>query len=444
MKYPDNETVAYAYNSRMLLNTVIGTNSYVASTGYDSAGRITSRALGNTRTQAFTYHPWNIQGGRLQNITTGTLQNLTYTYDSVGNIKTITDVKNASQKQCFQYDALDRLTNATTYSDTPQGCTTQLGQGNYNEGYSYDDATGNLKTKAGVTLNYPTGVNPARPHAVTGTDNATTATNDDNSYVYDANGNMITCTVLSPTVQNPNNKDVFNLSYDAENRLTQVKKNNVTIATFVYDGDGKRVKSVMGSETILFIGAHYEVTNPGSLQTVTKYYFAGTSRIAMRTSGTLTYLLTDHLNSTSITTNSSGGLVSELRYKPWGETRYSSGTTSTKYQYTGQYSYASDFGLLFYNARFYDSYLNHFTQPDTIVPDPTNPQDWDRYSYARNNPVKYTDPTGHDPWWNDPLFDLENYISAGIFQQSACQCNIRKRSLVYNNWLIADPSVRLT
>jgi hypothetical protein len=53
--------------------------------------------------------------------------------------------------------------------------------------------------------------------------------------------------------------------------------------------------------------------------------------------------------------------------------------------------------LYFYNARWYDSYLNHFTQPDTIVPNPYNPQDWDRYSYARNNPVSYTDPSGHFP-----------------------------------------------
>ena len=41
------------------------------------------------------------------------------------------------------------------------------------------------------------------------------------------------------------------------------------------------------------------------------------------------------------------------------------------------------------------SYLNHFTQPDSIVPDPYNPQDWNRYSYARYNPLKYTDPSGH-------------------------------------------------
>lgn len=35
------------------------------------------------------------------------------------------------------------------------------------------------------------------------------------------------------------------------------------------------------------------------------------------------------------------------------------------------------------------------TQPDTIVPDPYNSQDWDRYAYARNNPIRYNDPSGH-------------------------------------------------
>lgn len=48
-----------------------------------------------------------------------------------------------------------------------------------------------------------------------------------------------------------------------------------------------------------------------------------------------------------------------------------------------------------YLVRDYDDYLNHFTQPDSIVPDPYNPQDWNRYSYVRYNPLKYTDPSGH-------------------------------------------------
>jgi len=169
-----------------------------------------------------------------------------------------------------------------------------------------------------------------------------------------------------------------------------------TNATFTYDGDGKRVKSVMttnqGSTTTYFVGGHYEVANG----VVTKYYYAGAQRVAMRTNSTLNYLLGDHLGSTSLTTDAVGNVISEMRYKAWGETRYASGTSPTKYQYTGQYSYTADFGLHFYNARWYDSSLSRFAQADTVIPiDVQGVQAWDRYAYTNNNPVRYTDPTGH-------------------------------------------------
>lgn len=47
------------------------------------------------------------------------------------------------------------------------------------------------------------------------------------------------------------------------------------------------------------------------------------------------------------------------------------------------------------NARYYGSNTNRWLSPDTIVPDPANPQSFNRYSYGYNNPVKYSDPSGH-------------------------------------------------
>ncbi|MBL8098507.1 MAG: RHS repeat-associated core domain-containing protein [Anaerolineales bacterium] len=126
---------------------------------------------------------------------------------------------------------------------------------------------------------------------------------------------------------------------------------------------------------------------------MTKYYYAGSQRIAMRKNGTLTYILGDHLGSTSLVTDSNGVVISETKYKAWGEIRYSSGTEQTKYTYTGQYSYTNDFGLMFYNARWYDPSLGRFAQADTIVPGGS--QGLDRYSYTFNNPIIYTDPSGH-------------------------------------------------
>ena len=171
------------------------------------------------------------------------------------------------------------------------------------------------------------------------------------------------------------------MGYDAENRLVSVSGVNGTTlsALFTYNGDGQKVKSVVNGETILLIGGHFEVLNPGTGQTVTKYYFAGGSRIAMRKytipqSMTLEYFLGDHpsttlrtsLGSTSITTDNTGAKVSEMRYEPWGEVRYSwtSGQSTTPayklpvYTFTGQRSYMDDpstsgvegFGLMDYRA----------------------------------------------------------------------------------------------
>ncbi len=203
---------------------------------------------------------------------------------------------------------------------------------------------------------------------------------------YDANGNQTTRTVNGQTLRQAQGI-AFNLSYDAENRLVSVTGPNVT-ASFVYDGDGRQMKSTINGVTTTFVGVHYQIVNG----TVTKYYFAGATRIAMRTGSTLTYLLGDHLGSTSLTTDDLGNFVSELRYKPWGETRYSSGTTATSYRYTGQREEVS-FGLYFYNARWYDPALGRFAQADSIVP--PGVQGWDRYTAMNNNPVRYTDPSGH-------------------------------------------------
>ncbi len=221
-----------------------------------------------------------------------------------------------------------------------------------------------------TTATYAYG-NAAHKHAVT-------SLSTGESYIYDANGNM---------TQRVEDGLTYTQVFDAENRLVSVTVNGQT-TQFVYDGDGKMVKSVINGVTTLFVSGAYQV----KAGVVTKYYPGG----AMRVGSTLYYLLPDHLGSTSITTNSTGTKVSELRYKPWGEVRYNSGATPTDRTYTGQRSYAADFGLMFYNARFYDPYLNHFIQPDSIIPDAGNSQSWDRYAYVQNNPINFTDPTGHE------------------------------------------------
>ncbi len=124
-------------------------------------------------------------------------------------------------------------------------------------------------------------------------------------------------------------------------------------------------------------------------------------RVAMNRDGVVYYLHTDHLGSTSLATDVNGQEVTGSRtlYYPYGEERWnaSGGTLPTDYTFTGQRNEAS-LGLYDYHARFYDPYLGRFISADTIVPNPGNPQDFNRYAYAADNPLRYVDPSGHTKW----------------------------------------------
>ncbi len=195
---------------------------------------------------------------------------------------------------------------------------------------------------------------------------------------YDLNGNMITRTT-------------YTLAYDAEN--SSIRAVGSVNAPFVYDGDGKLVTATTSGTTTFYVGNYYEKTG----STVRKYYYHGGRRVAMRENGVLSWLLTDQLGSTAMTLTASAGITGELRYKAYGETRYTYGSPSTKYRFTGQREESST-GLYFYSARWYDAVLGRFVQADTIVPEPGNPQALNRYSYVLNNPLRYSDSDGHCPW----------------------------------------------
>jgi len=151
------------------------------------------------------------------------------------------------------------------------------------------------------------------------------------------------------------------------------------------------------------MGGDYEVRYTDDVQTqAIKYYSEGGEKIAMRscfgeTCGDPTYLLTDHLGSIAATTDASGNLLNQQRYKPFGEVRTDLPNpayriTITDFGYTGQRALA---GLMDYHARWYDPGLARFVSADTLVPDPGDSMSWDRYSYVFNNPLSFIDPTGH-------------------------------------------------
>ena len=182
---------------------------------------------------------------------------------------------------------------------------------------------------------------------------------------------------------------------DTENRLTSVTVSG-QVTTFAYDPDGNLVKKIKpdGSKT-LYVGGIYEVgKNSGGTVTGTKTYYPAAG--AMRVGSTLYYVLKDHLGSASVLTDNTGTIVSgaDTRYYPFGEARFSTSSMLTDKLYTGQRE-ITGLGIYHYQARFYSPTLGRFLSADTIVSSFANPQSLNRFSYVLNNPLKYTDPTGH-------------------------------------------------
>jgi RHS repeat-associated protein len=198
----------------------------------------------------------------------------------------------------------------------------------------------------------------------------------------------------------------FKQDYNAENRISAIHKMNGDCSTgsvteswlYGYDGDGVRVTTAHYTGvtqdllTLYYMGGAYEVTGSA----VKKYYSIAGQTIAMNDGSGLKYMLTDHLGSTSAVVDANGSLLSQQRYLPFGEVRSipNSPIVQTDFGYTGQRN-LSGTGLMDYRARFYSVSLGRFVQPDSIIPNPINPQSWNRYSYVINRPTVFIDPSGH-------------------------------------------------
>ncbi len=239
------------------------------------------------------------------------------------------------------------------------------------------------KTTNRTTLTYAYGDQNHR-HAVT----SITINSTPYSFTYDDNGNMQS----GPDLTDINGiADRSSITCNADNMPKTIVHSTGGTVNLIYDGEGNRAKKTGNNYTTYYIGEHYEITDAGS----TKYIFAGNLRLAKISQEGILYFHKDHLNSSTVMSDSTGiGSVETTEYMPFGSMRDHSGISASNYKFTDQ-ELDPETGLYNYKARLYDPNIGRFITPDSIIPDPYDPQSLNRYSYCRNNPLIYVDPNGH-------------------------------------------------
>ncbi|MBI5144971.1 MAG: hypothetical protein HZA27_02155, partial [Candidatus Omnitrophica bacterium] len=208
--FPNLKKVDFRYNNAGLTESIDG---FILNTDCNAAYQPTMITFSNPLTARFDYYPEN---NRLKSLLTGSLQDLRYEYDKVGNVTKITDAVRSYTKN-YAYDDLDRLISGDSNT------------------YEYN-AIGNITKVNGIAQTYSS----SKIHAL--------INDGTNNYSYDSCGNMVAGAGR-------------NIGYDSENRPISISKSGIT-TQFFYDGDGKRVKKTVANAssvtTTVYIEDLYE------------------------------------------------------------------------------------------------------------------------------------------------------------------------------------------
>ena len=170
--------------------------------------------------------------------------------------------------------------------------------------------------------------------------------------------------------------------------------------TYTYDGDGRRAKKSNGKLYWYGIGAEPLAESDLSGNVSEEYIFFGGERIARRvvSPSSVSYYFADHLGTSRVIVQANATTACyEADFTPYGKERVITNTCPQNYKFTGK-ERDTESNLDYFGARFYSWSFGRFHSPDLPFIDqkPGNPQSWNLYGYARNNPLIFIDPTGNE------------------------------------------------
>jgi RHS repeat-associated protein len=410
--------ISYSYNQDNLMTGMTddtGSSSY----SYDSFDRLTSQTDGNGQSTGYSH---DIAGQTTGITYPGQTAPVALGYDDDGNLHTVTDWLNHTTT--FDHDAAEQLTAITrpngtsaSYGYNANGVLTDItelgthtsltrsnegllnGSSAYDSagrltsgGYQYDNADNltqtNLATGSAMTQTF----DDANQLTSTIQDGSTTGT-----YAYDPLGERTGLT--------PSTGTASTYSYNQAGELTAYSGpdhsgTGTASVSYTYNGDGQRMSKTVGGTTSNEAWAGGSMIKDGST-----YYIEGPSDTPIeQISGTTpTYYSTDQLGSTTALTDSSGSTTATYSYDAYGNQTANTGTASTPFRYAGQYT-DPETGLYYLRARYYDPTSGQFLTRDPLETSTRQP-----YSYANDNPLNFTDPTGMGIFG-----DAVNFAGGGI------------------------------
>ena len=358
----------YGYDAlnRLVDVTNVTEASGVSQYGFDAVGNLQTVLLPNNVTNTYGYDSLNRLTNIVSKSTNGTLASFAYNLAPAGNrTNLIETVNGVNRTNAWAYDPLYRLTNETITASIGGAIS-----------YKYD-GVGNRTNRAST---------------VSGITNQTFVFNSNDqptNDVFDSNGNTRT-----------NNGNAF--FYDAENRLTNAIVNGTNIV-IVYDGDGNRVKKIVGTTTNTFLvddrnpSGYAQVLEEKVGASLTRTYAYGLDLISQRdaSTGIKNYYGYDGNGNTRFLTTTNGTISDTYAYDAFGDVITSTGTTANFYRYSGE-QYDPNLGFVYLRARYMNPNSGRFLSRDSFAGSIFDPLSLHKYTYAGNDPINHSDPRGQD------------------------------------------------
>lgn len=375
--YPNNVTIQSAYNTAgMVTQLTWGSKVLYNAQAVNGTGQPVQYTLADGRTSTITYN----KSLPARYYTPG-VQDLNFTFNTQnGNLTSRRD-DIAGITETFTYDAVDRLTSATV-NGTQQFSVTYDGTNN--------STKGNIQEKSDVgTYVYQS----AKPNAI--------------AYI----------SPLSPAV----NAAAAGLTatYTSFQRPLHLEQNGA-IADFTYGVDNERTRMVLNAgtqtQTRLYLGAYEKQTLANGTVNEVVYVGGGNGLCAMIVNGHAYTVYTDYLGSILTVTSENGTIAAQQNFDAWGRNRnaqtwqYANVAAVPNWLmrgYTG-HEHIPVIDLINMNARLYDPMTGRMLSPDPYVMGNGNTQGFNRFAYALNNPLRYTDPNGEIVWFVPLIYAAVN------------------------------------